>query len=51
MTRAVAVAVIGVLLIALGLVMSPWPWLAAVVPGALLLAAGSAVLFRMEVDE
>lgn len=47
--KAAALTLFGVLLVALGLVMSPWPWLAPVVPGAAFFALGVSVLYR-EVD-
>lgn len=46
--RAVALALFGLLLVALGLVMSPWPWLTPVIPGAAFFALGVNVLTREE---
>lgn len=50
MTRALAVALLGLLLIALGFVLSPWPWVAPAAPGAVLCALGVVYLFRVEVE-
>lgn len=51
MIRAAGLTVLGVLLVALGFVLSPWPWVAAVVPGTFLAALGTSVLWRTEVPE
>jgi hypothetical protein len=46
--RAAGLTLLGVLLVALGLILSPWPWLAPVVPGAAFFALGVSVLMREE---
>ena len=50
MTRALGVALLGLLLVAMGFVLSPWPWVAPVAPGVVLCALGVFYLFRVEVE-
>ena len=51
MIRALIFAALGAVLVCVGFVASPWPWVAPISLGALFLALGVLGLFRTEVDE